>query len=932
MPASTYPHNFLDGLSDFWTRFFADSPQLQELYNATAVVVGQSYLDLLASVLNISLQDTPVFNREYYRLVALREDQVLFKRGLAPSDDRWVAALEDGLVTFASLDNRVLRPTAALQEDLDFDIVSRSVYFKVDPTDPLHDGVPLSNYARRLVDVATGGAFDDTTRTVTQSWKTRGVYKGDVLRLLLVNSGGAAQHKQSDHTITLIRDTALHISESTPLPKTTAAQNYVILRTPGAPQVTLEPLTFVGTTATLAHIRIDEGSVRVYAKRSSDGADVVEDVDYSVDYENGVINKLSTWAAWSVNKVDYTWKQEIWPAVNPPAPPRYSTTGVIRSTPLSGTTPTVSVYQLAFWAPDARVDRYNLANNYGSIIGVEQDSSESYRAFLRGLFQLYILGPVLERLESALNVVLGLPTVRVDGEVFVGIDYTNPSFNRITTSGPDTGVTTFYDFPNNTPLRADLTAGSVLHAFEPLTTAATVTDYIQDATWWYTTVIPQTLFNPPAGPPIKSAQGLTITKVDATYARVTVNTPTFTVDDVGRALVIAGATTVTNNGTFAIYAYVSPTEVTYVNPEAVGTPFEAYNGTCSVRFTIPTLNRRTVSPNLVQNVINAPDNPAIGDPGLLIGADETGFQASFPGQPVYRRRVAFVLMDRFFKYHTFYVKFDPGVFSGTNTARYARSFDDIQNLVLTAKPAHTYAFVTPVTSFYEEVYVAEAGYYQPPNQLGQNPDGPELFPDITGPDPLYPYVQLGLFFSLTAGSPPGADGADQVVIADGPPVIGRYGWTIGDYFHYEDATAVVSFPLASVAVALTAGPPAPRRGRLVKVFVGTTIGGKALVEGIDYSVDYANLTVTRLTNWTVVLNVSIQYVLANIGNVADAPADTSVGDVPLLIGGNDPATMRADYSQTAVDWFGNIIYNPATYPDHRDMSLVERPLTITIGP
>lgn len=927
MPAPTYPHNFLDGLSDFWTRFFADSPQLQELYNATAIVVGQAYLDLLASVLNISLHDTPVFNREYYRLVALREDEVSFQKGLAPSDDRWVAPLLDGLVTFASLDNRVLNPTASLQEALDYEIVDREVLFKTDPTDPLHDGVPLSNYARRLVDVSTGGAFDDSTRTVTESWRTRGVYKGDTLRLLFVNPTATAQHKKSDHTISLIRSTALHVSTDTPLPNTSDAQNYVILRTPGIPNVTLEPLNFVGSVAALAHIRVDEGSVRVYAKRASDGADVVENVDYVVDYELGRINQITAWAAWSVNKVDYSWKQEIWPTSGG-LPPRFAAAGVVRSSPLSGTIPTVSVYQLALWAPDALVDRLNLANNYGSIIGVEENSSESYRAFLRGLFQLYIFGPVLERIESALNVVLGLPVVKTDGEVMSQIDVSHSTFNRIVTSGPDTGVTTTYDFPKNTSLRTDLSVGTVLHAFEPFTTAAVVTDYIQDPTWWYTTVIPQALFSAPPGPPVKSAQGLTLTGAYP-YANVVVNASTFAPEDVGRSIVIAGATSVVNNGTFPIYAYVSPTEVTYVNPEAVT---EAYNGTCSVRFTIPTLNRRTVNPGMVENIINAADSPVIGDAGLLIGADETGLTAAFPGQPIYRRRVAFVLMDRFLKYHTFYVRFDPGVFSGTNTARYVRSFDEVQNLVLTAKPAHTYAFVTPVTAFYEKISVAESGYYQPPDQAGQDPDGPELFLDASGPDPLYPYVQLGLFFNLVVGSPAGTAGDDQFVVADGPPIIGRYGWNVGDYFHYEEASAAFAFPAMHVAVVVASAPALPRRARLVRVYVDGTAGGKSLVEGIDYSVDYANLTVTRLSLWDAVAGVTVQCVVANIGNITDAPADSSIGDMPLLIGGNDPAAMRADYSQTAIDWFGNVIYNPATYPDHRDMSIVERPLTITIGP
>lgn len=840
MTTPTFPHNFLQGLSDLWTRFFADADQLGALYRGTSYLIGQAYLDLLESVLGVSLQDAPVFHKEYYKLILMREDEVAYRKGATLADDRWAFTLPDNVVQFASLDNRVYEPTVSFQLNNDYDLGTGVALFKQDPSDPLHDGNPTPGFARRIVDVATGGSFDDTARPAANSWGTTyGVRKGDVIRRLEQSPFVTPQKRLSDHTIALVRDTVLYVSTDTPFPVPSPVapnQRFVILRTPPDAAVSFEQMVFIADVATLAHQRLDQGSVRVYAKRQSDGQDVVEGVDYTVDYESGIVYRTSTWAAASPDKINYTWKSQVYPVAPFPAT---STTGVIRATPASGTAVTTRVYQIALWAPDALVDQMTLANNYGSLVGIEEKSSESYRALLRGIFQLYMLGPVVERIESALNVILGLPVVRDDGETLLAVDTSQATFNRITTNRPATQTTGTYDFPKSTPLRTDLVPGLVLHAFEPLTTSVTVTDYIQDPTWWHNVIIPPELFS-------------------------------------------------TSDGAV-----------------------------------VPTLPRRTVSPVFIKHVIGAPDTPKIGDPGLKIGADEAGQTAAFPGQPIYRHRLAFFLMDQYLKFHTFYVRFDPGVFGDTNVARYARSFDDLQKLIVTSKPAHTLAFIQPVTAFLDQVDMVEDGYYQPPVNPGQNPDGPSIFPNQGAVDPMWPWSELGLFFNLTIGAP--GNEADKVLFADGPPQIGVNGWQLGDYFHYENWTETLAFP-NFLPVALANTPAAPRRARLVQVYVGATIGGKRVVENIDYLVDYANRTITRQSAWDSTVNITVKYVQANIGNVVNAPADQTVGDMPLLIGGIDPARARAAYDPTAVDWLGNLI--PVT--DARDLSMVEHPVTIKI--
>lgn len=802
MPAIGYPYNFLQGLSDFWTRFFVDADQLDALYRGSAILVGQAYLDLMSATLGIALKDAVALDTEYYQLLAMREDEVRFVKGATAADDRWAFTLPDPVVSFASIDNRVIEPTASLEPAADYDLVDRIVYFKVDPTDTTGTGIPLNGYARRGLDVSVGGQFTDSAVT---NWITLGtVKKGDTLRILDIGTDGS-QRKRSDHTINLVRPTALYVATSVPLPAPSTNVTYIVIRKPPNPSVTAEIFTLDPPDLSspyphkkLAHERLDYGSVRVYAKNTI-GADVVEGVDYTVNYENGTIYALPTWLNPLATSfaIDYTWRQEVYPLTG--SPWHNSATGTVVSS-----TTTTRVVQIAAWAPDARVDRRTLANNFGVLIGRTKESSESYRRFLEGIFQLYIMGPTLQRLESAMNVVLNLPVVQYDGETYLRTDLSDPTVDRIFTANPLNNQVLTYEFPNGTPLRTDLVPGQSLLSFEPLTTAVTITDYVQTPDWWHGEVIPKELF---------------------------------TLED--------GST--------------------------------------------PPVYRRVASSAYVLNTINPSDGAQIGDPGLLVGADEDGFVPPdiSPGvpHPVYRHRLAFVLMDRYLKYHTFSVKFDPAVLSTTGGAAFTQSLIDLNELVLSAKPAHTYVMTTPATYLNDEVEVDE----------------------------------YDIDFTWKVGS--SVYGPDKVIITDNEPTIGSYGWSIGDYFTYELFTELVGFPGVGTPVAPGNIPAAPRHRRLVHMYVAGTIGGIPLVENLDYTVDYDNGTVTRLTAWDST-TVNLTYRQVNVGNEGDAPA--AGGDMPLLVGGVDPALITAAFSPTAKGWDG--VTTPPSAP--RDIGMVERALIV----
>lgn len=794
MPAIGYAYNFLRGLSDFWQRFFADANQLEALYQGTAVQIGQAYLDLMSATLGVSLKDAIALDREHYHMLALREDELRYVEGVGNVASRWAYSLPDPVVYFSSIDNRVIEPTASLEPQIDYDIDlnARVVYFRVDPTDPTGNGLPLAGYARRSLDVAVGGSFTDTA--VTAWIAPTAVQKGDTLRLLDIGTDGA-QQRRSDHAIVLVRDAALFVSVVDPLPAPTTGVAYVVLRVPYNPVVTAEAFTPAVTApyaATFTHNRLDRTSVRVYAKRLADGMDVVENVDYTINHEGGVIYRLTTWQGAGPYAVDYTWREEVHPAVG--AVPRHSLTGKILAT-----TTTTRVLQMAAWTPETLVDRRTLANNFGALIGREKNSTEAYRAFLEGIFQLYILGPVLERIESALNVVLGLPVVRDDGEVYQATDTTDVTFDRVTTLRPSTRQLVTYEFPKGTPLRQDLVLGQTLMSFDSLTTAVTVTDYVQTPNWWHGETLPDQLFTPVNG-------------------------------------------------------------------------------------VLPSVYRRVASPFYVENIIGAIDAPEVGDPGLLIGADEGGFIPPSP-QPVFRHRMAFVLMDRYLKHHTFSVKFDAAAISLSAGTAFAQGLKDLNELVLTSKPSHTYAFTTPTTAFRDVI-------------------------DVTDVD---------ISFARLIGSR--VYGPDKVLFTDSSPVIGGGVWNVGDYFKYESYTVSTAFPVVATPVTLANAPVAPRLGRLVLVHVAGNAGGVALVENVDYTVNYGNRTVTRLTAWAAT-TVNVACTQLNIGNLVDA--SIGVADMPLLTNGIDPALITGAFSPTAAGWDG--ITTPLSAP--RDMGLVERALIV----
>lgn len=303
---------FLNGLSDLWIRFFQDKNQLEAYYRGSEILIAQTYLDILSNSLNTSVRETPVFNRDLFKLITIREDEITYD----PSTNRYVYLLPDNVKSFEFMNNKVFSPTAVLQNTKDFDVditgEEDALQFYADPFDWDGAGNPIPGFAYRRVEVV------DDDDNVTSMW------------------------------------------------------------------------------------------------------------------------------------------------------------------------------QLAFWLPEAEVDHYNLYLTYGYLLSRFEPSSESYRSLLMGIMRYFVLGPTFDYMESALNVISGLAVIRDDGEILQEVDYSDSLVNVVKTDKDE------YTFEKVVPLKDYIEDTAnwgtlTLNALDVITATFTVKDAVAYPTWWHDIIIPQKL-------------------------------------------------------------------------------------------------------------------------------------------------------------------------------------------------------------------------------------------------------------------------------------------------------------------------------------------------------------------------------------------------------------------------------------------------------
>ena len=476
----------------------------------------------------------------------------------------------------------------------------------------------------------------------------------------------------------------------------------------------------------LDHAHLDPGSLTISARREvarrvtlpdgtvttyPAGDNVVEGVDWAADPETGRITVLSAWSRSVHARANYTWRLGVaardfaWRGTYAP-----STSYALGDIFLDGGKPYVvrtahvsdgtvdsdryaplyppgavgverTVREVAVWATDALTDSGRLYENFGALLAPERDSSEVYRAFLTAVSRLFLLGPTLERFESALNAVAGLPLVREDGEVVlamdggVAVDEAGATVYG-TAMGQDGAFDAaggFFESPSAFFFDNDVGAELLVRAGAG-TLRYTVTEVVSPT---------RARVSPPPGVDATDVSWSFDHTVTSNRLRVSGAGYRFDEADVGSVVLLASHANPRNVGAFRIVAiddpltvaldsefglvdesalrwklsrtgegvirttrreYRIPLHVPVRSTLALGSTLRAFTPLTDAfsavdyledpswwhRVTIPEAllgsgeGSRTVSPGLIEHVYGALDDAAFGDPGLYFGANEDG--------------------------------------------------------------------------------------------------------------------------------------------------------------------------------------------------------------------------------------------------------------------------------------------------------------------
>jgi hypothetical protein len=481
------------------------------------------------------------------------------------------------------------------------------------------------------------------------------------------------------------------------------------------------------------------------------------------------------------------------------------------------------ITEISFWAPDVLVDRFHLYNTFGYLINRYERSSEEYRTLIRGIFQLFMLGPTLERMESAINTVAGLPVIRDDGEILVAyendaldsgsdgvFDYTANTFSSATAaftpshsshyiyakSGTnanklfriasvtdantvvladvptsDSSVEweltataehrvitsrTPYVFRRDIPLRDRVTDSSnfgvhIFRAFEVMTAVFDVTDYIEDPTWWEFVQIPRELI------PNESPERRQSTPV--LFENVVNPADGGKIGDPG---IYIGADT---------EGYVPASSIlrSGINGSLTGDPFYPLSNTvyfdaATGAFTASDVGNYVEVGGTRYRIMLIVSPTRVQVEAFVDVADQVGLAWNIrSGALPKRHKAAFVILDKVLKHHLFSVRFDIALMNQLSLTL----IEDLQELVLIAKPSYTYIVLTPAALFDEILHIDE---------------------------------DLELDASMLLGGDAG-----EVIAGNASPlvVIGA-SWRVGQWFRPISTTSTFAAPAASIASPLGA--------------------------------------------------------------------------------------------------------------------------------
>jgi len=946
-----YASSLFDGLSGFWQRFFRDTNDLHAFYRASEQYLGQVYLDLLGSVLSTGIGDTPVFNKEYWKLFLIQERDLTFVEGEYVSDDCYRYDMPGTAVSLFLMQNSIFNPSVTFEKDIDFDLKDDDgyIYFRrdifnevVDPNTGLLS--PLSGVAWRMTEITVGNTLTDAALPEGSLWESStNVKKGDTLNLMayrgvklrngtvgqiittgvpfFVGDAGTVFDETSVGDIIEVYESGtgdyvgyylileihmtdvntVYLDATFNVPTVTSAADlkwrhykavyfdaqdeiyeidyfdkekiignyntplplqyqyplvYSVIREAAdgyTPGVSLSPSGYtdlLGDFLSGDRTRVlIPGSIEVHALRL-DGIVITEDpinekgegYDYMVDYYRGRLTVITPggWSTIIAPTCNYRYKTQV----------LLSAGGRINELAYN------QVREMSLWVPEVMVDRYTLYNNYGYLLNRFSASSETYKAFLRGIMYLYVSGPKLYVVEAALNVAAGYPVIIADGEILTNYD------SGVNATGTD-GVFTSGD-------QYFFSSASASFTSDDLGAWLDVTSVLNAA---------------------NNNKFKVIAVVDSNTLEVEAEYPV--IDEVGMDWVLSWTyqqtvITITTSNEVRYYKYplnvpmrtdiLDPSNYDKLTFEAFEILTTAFQVTDyiedpqwwhdkyipSILWPNTTADRRFATTLLYENIINPTDDARIDDPGLFLDADDQGIVVapteglSAELADIYRHNVAFCIMDQFLKFHMFFVDIDPAV---DLTAEFR---DDMANLVLIVKPSYTYPYVETGDVFVDNMYLTDTFDHE-----------------------------FGFEFTLD-----GIQFADCSLKIDQP-------YSMGDYYRYVFYNASSQGIASPSAIPFTLAVPTGER--IVNCTIHATIDGVQVLEGIDYTIDFdpESLThglITPLTVWDVAADITFTARTVILYNALSGTPDTTLGFTPLMIDGLQPgyvrATIAAPYEKT----------------------------------
>ena len=455
---------YLSGLGDFWSVFFRDAELVEALGRGVEQLLGQAYLDILTGVLHSSLPDSPIFDRELWRLITIRKDQTRYNA----TDMTWDVTLDSSQVSLATagaLQSSVLRPLTVLEHGLDYELVRRTapltpiLKFQVDPfaeaTRTAWPGV-----ASRMVDVTEPAVF----HTGLDGRILAETFAVDVYHWFRVR--GVVRRGTDGNT-----PGGLFFYSNTANFTTEDVGRTLAFGVPGSAIVTEAEILSVKSGYLVEVDVVDETGDPLYWEVRDTTVFTSDDIGntLTVTTDTEVLQR-------KVVEIVDGYQVRVDPPFDEPV------TAGPWSWELSSP---LTVESLAFWAPNVGIDNQQLWLRYGSLVEEREPSSAAYQAWLEGIFRYFTGGPQHRLIESALNTMTGVPVARVEGEVITALSETTTEDRILTDS-------TLYRLPLGAR-KDELQVGDVLTALQPLSNIFEVRDHVSDPTWYYGEVVPAEL-------------------------------------------------------------------------------------------------------------------------------------------------------------------------------------------------------------------------------------------------------------------------------------------------------------------------------------------------------------------------------------------------------------------------------------------------------